>query len=88
MRVAVAGLGLIGGSIARGLAAAGHHVTGLDDPAILRRARRAGAIAASTTSLLMIVKAPPCYRSETAAQSEITLQLKRDQCTAEIAAAL
>ena len=51
MRVAVAGLGLIGGSIARGLAAAGHHVTGLDDPAVLQRARRAGAIAASVSSL-------------------------------------
>jgi prephenate dehydrogenase len=50
MRVAIAGLGLIGGSIARGLAAAGHHVTGLDAPAVLRRARRAGAIAASAAS--------------------------------------
>ena len=50
MRVAIAGLGLIGGSIARGLAASGHHVTGVDAPAVLRRARRAGAIAASATS--------------------------------------
>ena len=50
MRVAVAGLGLVGGSIARGLAAAGHHVTGLDAPAVLRRARRAGAIAAAAAS--------------------------------------
>lgn len=50
MRVAIAGLGLVGGSIARGLAAAGHHVTGVDDPAVLRRARRVGAIAASAAS--------------------------------------
>ena len=50
MRVAIAGLGLIGGSIARALAASGHHVTGLDVPAVLRRARRAGAIAVSATS--------------------------------------
>jgi prephenate dehydrogenase len=50
MRVAIAGLGLVGGSIARGLAAAGHHVTGVDDPAVLRRARRAGAIAAAAAS--------------------------------------
>jgi len=50
MRVAIAGLGLIGGSIARGLAASGHHVTGVDAAAVLRRARRAGAIAASATS--------------------------------------
>ena len=52
MRVAIAGLGLIGGSIARGLAAAGHHVTGLDAPAVLRRARRVGAIAASAASVI------------------------------------
>ena len=52
MRVAICGLGLVGGSIARGLTAAGHHVTGLDDPAILRRARRARAIADSTSSLV------------------------------------
>jgi prephenate dehydrogenase len=51
MRVAIAGLGLIGGSIARGLSAAGHHVTGLDAPGVLRRARRARAIAASATSV-------------------------------------
>ena len=51
MKVAIAGLGLIGGSIARGLSAAGHHVTGLDDPRILQRARRAGAIAASAASV-------------------------------------
>jgi prephenate dehydrogenase len=51
MRVAIAGLGLVGGSIARGLAAAGHHVTGVDAPEVLRRARRAGAIAASAASV-------------------------------------
>lgn len=50
MRVAVAGLGLVGGSIARGLSARGHHVTGVDAPAAVRRARRAGAIAASASS--------------------------------------
>ena len=48
--MAIAGLGLIGGSIARGLAAAGHHVTGLDSAPVLRRARRARAIAASAKS--------------------------------------
>jgi len=51
MRIAIAGLGLIGGSIARGLTAAGHHVVGLDDPAVVRRAKRARAIAAAATSL-------------------------------------
>jgi prephenate dehydrogenase len=50
MRVAIAGLGLIGGSIARGLAAAGHHVTGLDVPAVLRRAGKAGVIAETAAS--------------------------------------
>jgi prephenate dehydrogenase len=67
MRIAIAGLGLIGGSIARGLTAAGHHVTGLDAAAVLRRARRAGAIAASASSLaeaarqsdILFLAAPP-----------------------------
>jgi prephenate dehydrogenase len=67
MRVAIAGLGLVGGSIARGLSAAGHHVTGLDVPVALRRARRAGAIAASAASVseaaehadIVILAAPP-----------------------------
>ena len=52
MRVAIAGLGLIGGSIARGLSAAGHHVTGVDAPMVLRRARRARAIVASASSVV------------------------------------
>jgi prephenate dehydrogenase len=51
MKVAIAGLGLIGGSIARGLSAAGHEVTGLDAPLVARRAKRAGAIAASASSV-------------------------------------
>jgi prephenate dehydrogenase len=50
MRVAIAGLGLIGGSIARALAAAGHHVTGLDAPPVLRRASKARVIAATAAS--------------------------------------
>jgi prephenate dehydrogenase len=46
MKVAVVGLGLIGGSLARDLASKGHEVLGYDrDRATLRRARRAGAIA-------------------------------------------
>jgi prephenate dehydrogenase len=45
VRVAVVGLGLIGGSLARDLAAAGHEVMGYDrSRATLRSARRAGAI--------------------------------------------
>jgi prephenate dehydrogenase len=44
LRVAVAGLGLIGGSLARALGAAGHHVRGVDRPGVLRAARRARAI--------------------------------------------
>lgn len=67
MRVAIVGLGLIGGSIARGLSAAGHHVTGVDVPLVLRRAQRAGAIAASAVSAaaaesrseVVILAAPP-----------------------------
>ncbi|MCX5755546.1 MAG: prephenate dehydrogenase/arogenate dehydrogenase family protein [Gemmatimonadetes bacterium] len=45
MKVAVIGLGLIGGSIARDLTAAGHTVVGHDrSKASLRSARRAGAV--------------------------------------------
>jgi prephenate dehydrogenase len=45
VKVAVVGLGLIGGSLARDLAAKGHEVLGYDrDRATLRRARRAGAV--------------------------------------------
>lgn len=46
MKVAIVGLGLIGGSLARDLALRGHEVHGYDrDKATLRRARRAGAVA-------------------------------------------
>jgi len=46
-RVAVVGLGVIGGSLARDLAAAGYVVTGVDRPSVRRRARAAGALSAS-----------------------------------------
>jgi prephenate dehydrogenase len=51
VKVGIVGLGLIGGSLARDLAAAGHTVLGADrSPATLRRARRAGAISESIGS--------------------------------------
>jgi prephenate dehydrogenase len=67
VRVGVAGLGLIGGSIARGLSAAGHCVTGLDTAGVVARARRAGAIAEAATTIgalaaeadVVILAAPP-----------------------------
>ena len=67
MRVVIVGLGLIGGSIARGLSAAGHHVVGVDRAPVLRRARRARAIAASASSPaaaassadIVVLAAPP-----------------------------
>jgi prephenate dehydrogenase len=43
--VAVIGLGLVGGSVARALTAAGYTVIGVDRPAVARRARRIGAVA-------------------------------------------
>jgi prephenate dehydrogenase len=49
--VAIAGLGLVGGSIARGLTAAGWRVVGVDRPRPLRAALRAGAIARGLSSL-------------------------------------
>jgi prephenate dehydrogenase len=65
--VAVAGLGLIGGSLARALSAAGYHVLGLDTPAVLRQARRARAIAGSLPGVaavpaaadVLVLAAPP-----------------------------
>jgi len=46
MTVAVVGLGLIGGSLAKALARAGHRVIGVDRPRVARRALRQRAIAA------------------------------------------
>jgi len=43
--VAVVGLGLIGGSLARALSRAGYRVIGVDRPAVARRARAARAVA-------------------------------------------
>ena len=47
----IAGLGLVGGSLARALTRAGCHVTGVDRAPIRRRARAARAIAAAAGSL-------------------------------------
>jgi prephenate dehydrogenase len=49
--VAVVGLGLVGGSLARALTAAGYHVVGHDRPAVLRAASAAGAIAVAARSV-------------------------------------
>ena len=65
--VAIAGLGLVGGSLARALTAAGYRVIGLDHRPVLRRARRARAIAAAASSLaealreadVLVLAAPP-----------------------------
>jgi prephenate dehydrogenase len=64
---AIAGLGLIGGSMARGLTAAGWRVLGVDRPRPLRAALRAGAIARGFDSLaeaaaevdVVVLAAPP-----------------------------
>jgi prephenate dehydrogenase len=65
--VAIAGLGLVGGSLARALSAAGYRVIGLDQAPVLRQARRARAIATAATSLaaalresdVLVLAAPP-----------------------------
>jgi len=49
--VAVVGLGLVGGSLARALTRAGYAVVGVDRPAVLRLARRAGAVARAEARL-------------------------------------
>jgi prephenate dehydrogenase len=65
-RVAIVGLGLVGGSLARALTAAGYHVTGIDWPLVVRTARRRGAITegatraeAAAAAALVVLAAPP-----------------------------
>ena len=65
-RVAIVGLGLVGGSLARALTAAGYRVTGIDWPLVVRRALRTRAIAAGATRAeaavaadLVVLAAPP-----------------------------
>jgi prephenate dehydrogenase len=65
--VVVAGLGLVGGSVARALHRAGYFVVGVDRTAVLRRARAAGVIRAGYTDLaaalagadVLLLAAPP-----------------------------
>jgi prephenate dehydrogenase len=67
MRVAIVGLGLIGGSLARALVARGYEVSGVDTAPARRRARAAGAIrhglatpeAAAASTDLLVLAAPP-----------------------------
>lgn len=65
-RVAIVGLGLVGGSLARALAAAGYHVTGIDWPHVVRRALSTRAIAKGATRAeaaaaadVVVLAAPP-----------------------------
>lgn len=62
----MAGLGLVGGSLARALSAAGHEVTGVDRLPVRRAALRAGAIARAAARLrdvgavdVVVLAAPP-----------------------------
>jgi len=64
--VAVVGLGLVGGSLARALTAAGHRVLGVDRPHVRRKARRARAVAATASTVeaaagcdVVVLAAPP-----------------------------
>jgi prephenate dehydrogenase len=63
----VAGLGLVGGSLARALRGAGYEVVGVDRPSVLRQARSARVLSAGFTRLepalrdadLLVLAAPP-----------------------------
>ena len=64
--VAVVGLGLVGGSLARALTAAGYRVVGVDRDNVRRAARRAGAVAATVGTVeqaagadVVVLAAPP-----------------------------
>jgi len=56
--VAIVGLGLMGGSLARALTAAGYRVIGVDRPPVLRRARAARAIVQGTPRVEEVAGAP------------------------------
>ena len=65
-RVAVVGLGLVGGSLARALTAAGYQVLGVDRPGVRRAAREAGAVARTVATVeraascdVIFLAAPP-----------------------------
>jgi prephenate dehydrogenase len=75
MRIAVVGLGLIGGSVARGLTRSGHRVVGVDVPAVGRRARRAGAVAATASRVEDVAR--DCDAVVLAAPPEANLRLLR-----------
>lgn len=64
--MAVVGLGLVGGSLARALTAAGYRVLGVDREGVRRQARAAGAVAATAGGVeraaradLVVLAAPP-----------------------------
>jgi prephenate dehydrogenase len=65
--VAIVGLGLIGGSLARALTRAGYRVLGVDKPGVRRRARAQGAVAqtmatpeaAARRADVVVLAAPP-----------------------------
>lgn len=64
--VAVVGLGLVGGSLARALRAAGHRVVGVDRPQVCRKALRARAVDATVSTVevaadcdVVVLAAPP-----------------------------
>jgi prephenate dehydrogenase len=66
MKIAVVGLGLVGGSLARALTRRGHRVLGVDRPGPLRRARAARAISRAVTlreavseAEIVVLAAPP-----------------------------
>lgn len=69
--IAVVGLGLIGGSLARALTRAGYEVVGVDRPPVLRQARAARAVrrtaptveeAAADADLIFLAAPPPANR--------------------------
>jgi prephenate dehydrogenase len=64
--VAVVGLGLVGGSVARALRVAGYRVLGVDHPRVRRAARRAGAVTDTAATVeavagadVIVLAAPP-----------------------------
>ena len=85
--IAVVGLGLVGGSLARALTRAGYGVIGVDRESVRRRAVRAGAVAGTTGTIeaaagvdVMVLAAPPEANRRLLRAGEATSLRSRTRC--------
>jgi prephenate dehydrogenase len=90
--VAIAGLGLIGGSLAGALTEAGWHVIGVDRAAVGRRARARGLVVATRSTLLhaareadlIVLAAPPRANRELLLQLAAVMHRRRELVVTDV----